>query len=67
MYRKGVLVRDIARSECPWLDGNLPKGKVVYGYINHTYGCIGPGGIAVSDEPDKTPFYEIPTSAVSWE
>lgn len=50
-----------------WLDGTpIPKvtpGMVVHEYKGVTYGCIR-DGIAVTLEPGRTPFYELPYDAV---
>lgn len=59
-----ILARAITKTECPWLDADLPEGTVVHRYDGCTYGCIG-AGIAVSKEPGKTPFFEIPRDAVA--
>ncbi len=66
MKKRGVLNRAVTKEECPWLNKDLKKGKVVYKYTGYTYGCIG-RGVAVSDKPGKTPFYEVPHSAVTWD
>lgn len=65
--KKGVLSRNVTKQECSWLDNDLEKGKTVYAFKGYTYGCISPTGVAVSDEPDKIPFYEIPKDAITWE
>jgi len=65
--QKGTLVRNVTHGECPWLDlTGLPEGTVVYEYSGYTYGCISDNGIAVSNEPDSSPFYEVPADSVSW-
>jgi hypothetical protein len=61
-----MLNRTVSKNEAPWLNSDLPKGKIVYRYAGATYGCIGWNGVAVSDKPDSTPFYEVPASAVTW-
>ncbi len=66
MARKGHLNRNLTQAECPWLKKDLDKGKEVYEFNGYTYGCISDGGIAVSDNPDKNPFYEVPANSVSW-
>lgn len=63
---EGALVRRVTKQECPWLEEDLETGKVVYKYYGCTYYCITPKGIAVTNEPDKTPFYEIPRDSVVW-
>ena len=57
------LLRRVTKTECHWLDEDLPAGIKVYEYRGCTYGCIG-AGIAVTLEPNKTPFFEIPRDAV---
>jgi len=58
------LIRDVPKSECPWLDKDMKKGAVVYSYNGPTYGAIG-SGIACTKRPDETPFFELPGNAVS--
>lgn len=67
MQRKGMLNKDVTKKECPWLDKDLKKGKVVYEYTGYTYGVIGRMGVAVSDQSGKGPFYEVPCSAITWD
>ena len=43
---------------------HVRPGTAVYRYNGHTYGCIRPGGIAVSLEPNQTPFFEVPARSV---
>lgn len=62
---KLTLTRDIPKSECPWLDDDLKSGAEFFEYSGHTYGCIGPYGIAVSVEDGVTPFFEVPREALS--
>lgn len=64
MVVKFSLNRTVPVSECPWLDADLPKGLVVYRFDGHTYGCIGPTGLAVSNEPNHGPFFEVPVKAL---
>lgn len=66
MPQRGSLTRNVTKKECPWLERDLPSGKEVYEYDGHTYGVISPSGVAVSDKPDTTPFYELPADSVSW-
>jgi len=67
MARKGHLNRNVTIKEYPWLEKDLKKRKVVYKYYGFTYGCISSQGVAVTDKPDKTPFYELPQSAINWD
>lgn len=59
-----MLTRDVTPEECGWLDKTYAKHDLVYKYIGYTYGCIA-DGIACSEEPDKTPFFELPADAVT--
>lgn len=59
------LIRDVTAKECPWLGRDFLTGETVYKFTGHTYGCIGPNGIAVSGEPGETPFFELPRASVS--
>jgi hypothetical protein len=64
-HTKGLRVtRNVTRSDCPWLDRDIAENEVVYPFHGHTYGCIGPGGIAVAETPDGHPFFELPATAV---
>ena len=65
MSKIGHLNRSVTIKECHWLGKDLEKGKVVYEYNGCTYGAVA-SGIAVSDKPNKTPFYEIPRDSVDW-
>jgi len=66
---KLVLTRRVSTDECPWLDSDLPQGQHVYVYRGHTYGVVGPAGLAVSrappDEGADEPFFELPRDAVA--
>ena len=57
------LARDVTKEECHWLKEDVKKGTIVYEYSGHTYGCIGPHGIAVSSDGD-IPFFELPYDAL---
>ncbi len=58
------LIRDISIEECPWLQDDLFKGMTVYEYTGCTYGCITRKGIAVTEEDNGTPFFEVPINAI---
>ncbi|TGP29083.1 hypothetical protein EN828_10290 [Mesorhizobium sp. M2D.F.Ca.ET.185.01.1.1] len=60
---KFKLTRDVTRDECLWLDADIAAGTIVYSYSGYTYGCIGPGGRAVTLERDG-PFVELPRNAL---
>lgn len=57
------LVRAVTKDECPWLDEDLPAGLEVHKFNGCTYGCVG-AGIAVTRQPNETPFFEVPRDAV---
>lgn len=59
-----VLTRPVTIAECPWLDADLAEGTVVWSYDNCTYGCVSPGGIAVTAKAAETPFFEVPEDAI---
>jgi hypothetical protein len=48
------------------LKQDIAEGKIVFRFDGHTYGCITPTGVAVSDSSDENPFYEVPKDAVTW-
>ncbi|AKF13288.1 hypothetical protein PHIN3_23 [Sinorhizobium phage phiN3] len=58
-----VLIRDVTKEECFWLDTEFKTGDVVYAYWGATYGCVG-DGIAVTRERGIAPFNELPRDAV---
>jgi hypothetical protein len=64
------MTRTVDEREQPWMGDEgasiktVPEGAVVYEYRGYTYGCISPGGIAVSFEPGETPFFQVPADAV---
>ncbi len=64
--RKGRLVISLNRKKCPWLRHGryLEKGRLVY--LLETVQCVAPDVIAVTNEPGKFPFFEIPKDAVEW-
>lgn len=64
--KAGLLNRDINVEKYSWLDKDLPKGSMVYKYYGYTYGFISESGVAVTDEPGKTPFFEIPKDSIDW-
>ena len=60
-----LVERDVTIEECDWLQATIKKGTVVYKFYGTTYGCIGPGGIAITLEKNsKFPFLELPYSAL---
>lgn len=65
MNRERIILRDLTKDECPWLDEDIVKGTIVYEYFGYTYGCISNKGIAVTNKLNKIPFFEIPRDASS--
>ena len=61
---KYTIVRDVTKTECPWLDFDLKKGIPVYRYDGCTYQCISDHGVAVTMVNGKLPFFEVPWNAV---
>jgi len=64
MENKYILIRDVLKSECSWLQRDYKKGDVVYLYSGNTYGCCSCNGKAFTDKKDKTPFFELPNNSV---
>lgn len=64
MAKTLILTRDVTVDECPWLDRDLKAGDVLWSYDAYTYGCVSPGGIAVTAKAAETPFFEVPADAV---
>jgi hypothetical protein len=64
------VTRTIDEREQPWMADedapvkSVPQGAIVYAYGGCTYGCISEAGIAVSFEPEQTPFFQVPRDAV---
>ena len=60
------LIRDVLQSECSWLARDYTKGEELFQYYGATYGCITPDGVAVTEQPDQTPFFEMPLDAFDY-
>lgn len=59
------VVRKITTKECHWLNEDVKQGTLVYKFCGHTYGCIGPKGIAVTLSPEgDNPFFELPYDSI---
>jgi hypothetical protein len=59
------LNRDVTPKECTWLENTCVKGTIVYEYQGYTYGCVTPGGMAVTLVENETPFFELPVDALA--
>ena len=64
MSKKFTVTRTVSPSECSWLTKTFTYGAVVYEYHGPTYGCIG-SGMAVTQQPNETPFFEFPSDALA--
>lgn len=62
-YKEYRLMRDLSEQE-NYGPSPLKTGDLVYEYLGCTYGCIGEGGEAVSRNPGKDPFEEVPEDAI---
>jgi len=63
MSRQLILTRDVTPGECSWLHKTFAEGIMVYAYSGCTYGCIA-DGIACTEVPGETPFFELPRDSV---
>lgn len=59
-----ITTRRITLEECPWIGQDIEENEILYPYYGYTYGCIAPTGVAISREPGKHPFLEVPRDAV---
>lgn len=61
-----VLIRDVTRDECHWLDDRMVAGEVVFRFTGPTYGVIDhDSGMACSASgPKENPFFELPRDAL---
>lgn len=64
-----VLVRDVTKDECRWLDRDMKRGEKFRVYKGPTYGAISKAGVAVQEAAagemgDEGPFIELPADAL---
>lgn len=60
-----ITTREITVEECPWLLSDIPANAILYACVKWTYGCISPGGVAMTLNSDGDyPFFEVPRNAV---
>lgn len=65
MPQEYILIRDVTRKECPWLERNFIKGEIVYECLKHTYGCVTDKGIACTESSSGDyPFFELPKNSI---
>lgn len=62
----GVVKKDLSPDEYDWLTHTIPKGTMVYRFYGQTFGSISDDGVAMSLEPDKNPFFEVPKDLIEW-
>jgi hypothetical protein len=61
---KYIVMRDITRDECKWLDFEVPEGTIVYARLD-TYKVCTKKGKAVSLTTDlETRYFELPKNAL---
>jgi len=65
--RTGILNEFLSKDQYPYLDNDMRAGMVVFEFLDQTFGCISPQGIAVSLEKNSYPFVELPIHAVTWD
>ncbi len=63
--QRRYLQRDVTPDECPWLEDTMKKGTRVFLFHGHTYGLIGPGGVATTEKFNVMPFTELPDEALA--
>ena len=61
---KVKLLQNMKVNDYGWLHRDLNIGEEFYLYTDVTYGCISINGIAVTEEWNKKPFFEIPKELV---
>lgn len=77
--RSGIVLRDITKAECSWLDKTIKAETVVFEYSECNYGVISEAGIAICLSKDYVPievggatlmcpprFYEVPKDSILW-
>jgi hypothetical protein len=58
------LTRDVTKDECDWLKRDFKQGEIVQLYTGYTYGVINHKvGVACCID-GKTPFFELPRTAL---
>ena len=67
MTQRYRVTRHVTPAECDWLRKPVLKGTIVYAFRGPTYGCVNTStGMAVSAEPNATPFFELPLTALEF-
>jgi hypothetical protein len=60
-----ILIRQVTKDECRWLDRTFDEGEIVYWFLSSTYKCISETGLAFTIIPNKRPFFQLPKNAVT--
>jgi len=60
-----IIIRQVTKDECNWLDKIFDEGEIVYLYTGATYKCIGDSGLAFALTANKGPFFQLPKNAVA--
>jgi hypothetical protein len=60
-----MIIRQVTKEECHWLDKTFNEGEIVYRYMGATYKCIGETGLAFALTAYKGPFFQLPKNAVA--
>ena len=56
-----TVIRDVTTDEFWWLTRQVRVGDLIYRCTEPTYGAVGPGGAAMTFDPDGGyPFFEVP-------
>ncbi len=63
---KVKLIQNMKVTDYKWLHRDLSVGEEFFIYKEVTYGCISRNGIAVTEELNKNPFFEIPKDLVEF-
>jgi len=61
---KVKLLTPMEAKDYPWLHRDLKEGEEFFVYQGSTYGCISKTGIAVTEDLNKTPYFEVPKEFV---
>lgn len=59
-----IVIRDVTKEECWWLQETVPTGTVVYRFWGTTYGVIGNGTPVTYNADGEYPFFELPYDSV---
>lgn len=62
---KVILIRNVTKKECNWLNEDLKAGQVFY-VAYDPYGCCTFDGIPVSTNKSGVPYFEIPNDAIKY-